>query len=73
MEQLINFDWGPVHTQAKSRDHKIVRAQKKCPKAVPRHFQNHVVWSRTLKFSVKPYVTGPSIHPGSSHMIKYNK
>ena len=29
------------------------------PKAVPRHFQNHVVWSRTLKCSVKSYVTQP--------------
>ena len=33
---------------------------RKCPKAVPRHLQNHVLWSRTLKCSVKSYVTGPS-------------
>ena len=45
---------GPLHTQAKSRDHEIVRKPKrKCPKAVPTHLQNHVVWSRTLKISVK--------------------
>ena len=38
---------------------KIVRAQKKCPKAVPTHFQNHVVQSWAFKCSVKSYVTGP--------------
>ena len=27
--------------------------------AVPRHLQNHALWSRILKYSVKPYVTGP--------------
>ena len=32
---------GPLFTQAKSRGHEIVRAQKGCPKAVPRHFHNH--------------------------------
>ena len=34
--------------------------KKKCPKAVPTHLQKHVVWSRILKCSVKPYVPGPS-------------
>ena len=34
--------------------------QRKCPKAVPTHLPNHVVWSLTLKCSVKPYVIGPS-------------
>ena len=33
--------------------------KRKCPKAVPTHLQYHVVWSRTLKYSVRPYVTGP--------------
>ena len=28
--------------------------------SVPTHLQTHVVWSRTLKCSVKSYVTGPS-------------
>jgi hypothetical protein len=28
--------------------------------AIPTHLQNHVVWSRILECSVKPYVTGPS-------------
>ena len=51
---------GPLHTRAKSRDHEIVRAKGKCPKAVPRHLQNHLVWSRILKCRVKSYVTGPS-------------
>ena len=31
-----------------------------CSKAVPRHLQDHVVWSQTLECSVKPYVTGSS-------------
>ena len=34
--------------------------KRKCPKAVPRHIHNHVVWSRTLECSVWSYVTGPS-------------
>jgi hypothetical protein len=45
---------------AKSRDHEIVRDQRECPKAVPRIFQNHVVWSRALKWGVKSYVARPS-------------
>ena len=51
---------GPLHTWAKNRDHEIVRAQKKVLKVVLRHLQNHVMWSRILKYSVKAYVTGPS-------------
>ena len=52
--------------------------KKKCPKAVPTHLQNHVMWSRTLKYSAKSYVTKPSTKCyfcsyGSSHMIKENK
>jgi hypothetical protein len=39
---------------------KLRKLKRTCPKAVPRHLQNHVVWSRTLKCSVKSYVTGPS-------------
>ena len=35
--------------------------KRKCPKAVPTHFQNHVVWSWALKCSVKSYATMPSI------------
>ena len=33
---------------------------RKCPKAIPRHLQNHVVWARILNCSVKSYVIGPS-------------
>ena len=40
---------------------KLWEPKRKCPKAVPRHLQNHVVWSRTLKCSVMSYVIGPSI------------
>ena len=41
-------------------DHEIVIAQMKVSKAIPRHLQNHIVWSHTLKCSVKSYVTRPS-------------
>ena len=34
--------------------------KRKCPKAVPRHFQNCVVWSWARDCSVKSYVTRPS-------------
>ena len=49
---------GPLHTQAKSRDHEIVRPKRKVSKANPRHFQIHVAWSQILKCSVKPYMGG---------------
>jgi hypothetical protein len=39
---------------------KLWEPKRKRAKAVPRHLQNHVVWSRTLMCSVKSYVTGPS-------------
>ena len=39
---------------------KLREPNRKCPKAVPTHLQDHVVWSRTLKCSVKSYVIGPS-------------
>jgi hypothetical protein len=52
--------WTLLHMWAKSHDHEIVSAQKKCLMAVPRHFQNHLVWSRVFECSVKPYVTRPS-------------
>ena len=34
--------------------------KRKWSKTIPTHLQNHVVWSRTLKCSVKSYLTGPS-------------
>jgi hypothetical protein len=40
---------------------KLWEPKSKWPKAIPRHFQNHVVWSRILKCSVKSYVIRPSI------------
>jgi hypothetical protein len=63
--QLIYNTREPMRARAESRDHVIVRARKerkkeKCPKAVLTHLQNRVVWTRALKCSVKPYVTGPS-------------
>ena len=39
---------------------KLWEPKRKCPKAVPIHLQSHVLWSRTLKCSVKSFVTGPS-------------
>jgi hypothetical protein len=36
---------------------KLWEPKRNCPKAVPRHLLNHVVWSRTLKCGVKSYVT----------------
>ena len=60
---------------------KLWEPKRKCPQVAPRHLQNHVVWSRILNCSVKPYVTGPSINCyfnefyscGFSHMMKQNK
>ena len=51
---------GPLHEpRAKSRDHGIVRAQKKSVQRPSQHnLQHHVVWSRALKCSVKSYKTG---------------
>ena len=42
------------------RDHVTVRAQKKVSKGCPNTYSKYVAWSRTLKCSVKPYVTRPS-------------
>ena len=39
---------------------KLWESKRKCPKALPTHLQNHVVWSQTLKCSVKSYVTRSS-------------
>ena len=63
-DKPIWSDLRSLYTWSKSRDHEIVRAQKECPKAVPIHFQNHVMWSRDLvvqceamcdRFSTKCY------------------
>ena len=42
----------PLGLRAKSHDHELVRVQKKASKDCLRHLQNHVVWSRILKYSV---------------------
>ena len=50
---LHTRDWQPVTMN-------LWEPERKCPKAVvPTHLQNHVVWPRTLKCSVKPCVRGP--------------
>ena len=62
MKLQNTWDLGPLHTRATSRDHEIVRAQRKGPKAVPTHIQNHVVWSRALNQMLYQW---NSIHAGS--------
>ena len=52
---------GPFTHNPKAVTMRLRQPKKKCWKAIPRHLQNHVVRSRTLKRSVKSYVTGPSI------------
>jgi hypothetical protein len=77
----MNYTKGPLHIWAKSRDHGIVGAQRKCPKAVPPHLQNHVAWSRIPSAvwshtwsSPQPNVILRNVYSnGSSHMIKWNK
>ena len=52
--------WGHLTYEPRVVTMKLWEPEKECPKAVPRHFQNHVVWSQALKCSVKSYVIGPS-------------
>ena len=51
---------GPLHTRAKSRDHEIVRAQKKVSKGHRPKRPPQPCSVVTLKCSVKSYVPGPS-------------
>jgi hypothetical protein len=80
--RLARHVWGPLRTQAKSHDHEIVRAQKKCPRPSQNTSKNHVVWSHAPKCSVKVICDWAikqmlfqwiSIHAESSHTTKYNK
>ena len=59
---LQSLPWVTAHFTHKPRavTMKLWEPKIKNPKAVPRHPQNHVVWSRIVKCSVKSYVTGPS-------------
>ena len=51
----------PLHIQAKSLDHEVMRAQKKVSKGRPNTPSKSCIgWSWILKCSVKAYVTGPS-------------
>ena len=50
---------GPLHTRVIAVTNKLWEPKRKRPKAVPRHFQNRVAWSRILMCIVKSYVTGP--------------
>ena len=54
---------------------KLWEPKRKSPKAVPRHLQNHGVWSRILKCIVKSYTQPNAMSMNfyscrSSHMIK---
>ena len=63
---LHSLTLGPLHTRAKSRDHEILRAQKKVSKGHPRHLPNQVVvWSRIMQ----SYVTGPQQNVISMNFI----
>ena len=44
--------------ESRSMTMELWEPKRRCPKTVPRHLQNHVVWSWILKCGVKPYVTG---------------
>ena len=63
LETLILNTDSKGHFTHKSRavTKNLWKPKRKCPKAVPTHFQNHVVWSHTLECSVKSYVTEPLI------------
>ena len=55
--QLLIIILGPLRTWAMTT--RLWEPKRKCPKAVTRRFQNHVVCSRALKCSVKSDVTKP--------------
>ena len=68
---IKRFAQGPLQTRAKSHGQELVRVQNKVSKLkpVPKHLQNHVVWSWALKCTVKSYVTRPSTKCYSSEFI----
>ena len=49
-----------LHTKPRAVTTKLWEPKRKRPKGVPRHLQNHGVWSWILKCSVKSHVTRPS-------------
>ena len=57
---LVYVTKGHFKHESRAVTMKLWEPKRKCPKAVPTHLQNHVVWSWTLKCSVKSYVTGAS-------------
>ena len=59
-----------LHTSQGPWPWKLWKPKRKCPKvAVPTHLPNHVVLSRTLRSSVKSYVTGPSTKRYSNEFL----
>ena len=60
-EKIETQHWkylGTLQARAKAVTMKLWEPKRKCPKAVPRHLQNHVVCSQTHNCSMKSYV-GP--------------
>ena len=49
--------WGHFTHEPRVVTMKLWEPKRKSPKAIPRHFYCHGVWSRTLKCNVKSYVT----------------
>jgi hypothetical protein len=59
-DSSISKSKGHFTHEARAMTMKLWEPKRKRPEVVPRHLQNHVVWSRILKCSVKSHVTGPS-------------
>ena len=59
MEEPVEFKGHFTH-EPRAVTMKLCESERKCAKAVSIHLQNRVLWSRTLKCSVKSHVTGPS-------------
>ena len=60
LELSYELVWATSHTSQEPWPWTCESPKRKCSKAVPTHLQNHVVWSRVPKCSVKSYVSGPS-------------
>ena len=76
LNKIIHVYLGPLHTQAKSRDHGIVRAQRKVSRGlfnIPRHGPSIIVWSHMWP-GPQPNAISMNLYScGASHMVKSNK
>ena len=57
--QMTNIE-GHFTREPRAVTMKLWGLKRKCPKVVPQDLQDHVIWWRALKCSVKSCVTGPS-------------